>query len=173
MRNPALTKPQAKRFEKTVPGFASSLPSRSQGFWRSRAQALAGVLSSQNRHPGMLLLRAAPPFLPLHFHGFVCVYLRAPTSQPGKQLLAQEGFSPATALPFGSRSQQHQCTGQHKACGRAGAGQCSGREGTSQPTRAGRTGVQHQTTLPSCSFSSNSVSEEFCCILTLCFPPAK
>lgn len=66
------------------------------------------------------------------------------------------------------------CTEQDKACGRAGAGQlritpqqCPGREGTLLPTMAGRTGVQHHTTFPLCSFSSTSISEEFCCILTL------
>lgn len=66
------------------------------------------------------------------------------------------------------------CREQHKVCGRAGAGQlritpqqCPGREGTLLPTMAGRTGVQHHTTLPLCSFSSNNVSGEFCCILTL------
>lgn len=57
-----------------------------------------------------------------------------------KAAFGPDGFFLATALPFGSRSQQNQCTQQHKACGRAEAGllgiihqQCPGREGTSCP----------------------------------------
>lgn len=119
--------------------------------------------------------QASTSFLPLHFHRFVCVcvYLRAPTSQPGKQLLAQMAFPlPQLFLLGVEASNISSQSSTRQSWGRAAQDNCPGREGT---WLAGRTGVEHQTTLPSCSFCSNSVSEKFCCILSLgqCFPPAK
>lgn len=93
-RKLALTKPQAKRFGKAASGFTSSLPSRSQGFWRSRAQALAGMFSSQSRHLGTLVPQGSMSFPTSAFPWFYMrVCLRAPAYQPGKQLLAQMAFS--------------------------------------------------------------------------------
>lgn len=60
--------------------------------------------------------QASTSFLPLHFHRFVCVCVpQSPHIPARKAAFGPDGFSSATALPFGSRSQQHQFTEQHKA----------------------------------------------------------